>query len=185
MTPFDVLKRVTEFTRTQIAPTLLMRKETRHSGDLLDATEVLPEYTQPDVCYGTMPHKNFQPLDFQIPMIMWTFDEVRDDGDYSEGRTVNLRAYVGAYSSELYQCDTKLPDNKAFVDLINALEKMYIELSRHHVINGVGIQKPINYGIYDGAYYPYAYGWLTITAEIERVKYDDEINLDDYFNQEE
>jgi hypothetical protein len=50
---------------------------------------------------------------------------------------------------------------------------MYIELTKRHVINGVGIKKPIEYGIYDGVFYPYAYGWLTLTAEISRAEYED------------
>lgn len=181
MTPKDVLEKVTEYTKEHIAPLLLMRKEPKPTGDVMDMTEDIPEYVNPAVTYGTMPHKNFQPLDFQVPLILWTFDEVDDNGETFEGRTVNLRAYVGAYSGEIYEThdgtETKLPDNKAFVDLINALEKMYIELCRKHVINGVGLKKPINYGVYDGAYYPYAYGWLTVTAEIGRMDFDDDIEL--------
>lgn len=176
MTPYDVLKKFTEFTEKNIANTLLMRKEVRHTGDIMDKTKPLEEFVHPAVAYGTIPHKNFQPLDFQCPMILWTFDEVSDGKTYELGRTVNLRANVSAYSSELYS-DDRLPDNKAFIDLINALERMYIELTRRHVINGVGIVGEISYGIYDGAYYPYAYGYLTLTAEIPRMQYD-EIDLD-------
>lgn len=181
MTPLDVLKRFKEYTEQYIAPHLSMRKEPVLTGDVMDLSEEKVEYVKPSVCYGTIPHKNFQPfLDFQVPMILWTFDEVDDTENLNEGRTVNLRAYVAAYSSETYQGeDSKLPDNKAFVDLANALEKMYIEITRRNVINGVGIKKPINYGIYDGVHYPYAYGWLTVTAEIERMQYDDGIDLDE------
>lgn len=178
MTPLEALKRITKFTEEKIAPLLLMRKEDR-SVDIMDTSEIKPEFVNPAVGYGSIPHKNFQPLDFQIPLILWDFDETSDAKKYTDGRTVNLRAFVGAYSSDIYESDeVKLPDNKAFEDLINALEKIYIELSRHQVINGVGIKDGIEYGKYDGNYYPYAYGWLTITAEIERMTYDDEIDLD-------
>lgn len=173
MTPIDALKKVTAFTQERIANNVLMRKEVRGSGDIRDKTPIPVEYVHPNVAYGTMAHKNFQPLDFQCPLILWTFDEVDDDGRYDEGRIVNLRASVSAYSSELYANDDRLPDNKAFVDLANLLERMYVELTKHHVINGVGIQKPIQYGIYDGVYYPYAYGWLTLKAEIARNEYED------------
>lgn len=175
MTPIDVLKRVTEFTREHIASKLLMRKEER-TDDIYDSSTKLPEYVHPAVCYGTIPHRNFQPLDFQCPLILWTFDEVSDDGTYDEGRTVNLRANVSAYSSDLYEDNTNLPDNKAVVDLANALETMYQEISKHHTMNGVGIFKRISYGIYDGVYYPYAYGWLTVTAEIPRMHYADDFD---------
>ena len=174
MTPLEALQRITKFTEENIAPLLSMRKELELSGDVMDMSEAKPEYVHPAVTYGTIPHKNFQPFDFQVPMMLWTFDETSDNGDYTNGRSVNFRAYVGAYSSEVYADEnTKLPDNKAFVDLVNALEKIYIELSRRHTINGVGREKPISYGIYDGAYYPYAYGWLTFTAEIGRMEYDE------------
>ena len=184
MTPLEALKRVTEFTREHIASKLSMRKEFRNDGDIMDSSIEVREYVNPAVCYGTIPHKNFQPLDFQCPMILWTFDQVSDNGTYDEGRTVNLRAYVSAYSSELYADDHYLPDNKAVVDLMNALETMYVEISRHHTLNGVGRLKSIDYGIYDGVYYPYAFGWLTFTAEIERMQYADEIDLDTLFKEE-
>lgn len=185
MTPKEVLERVTEFTREHIASKLLMRKEFRSTGDIMDASFEVPEYVNPAVDYGTIPHKNFQPLDFQCPMILWTFDEVEDRGTYDEGRTVNLRANVSAYASELYKNDDHLPDNKAFLDLINALETMYVEISRKHILNGVGRLKSLSYGIYDGVFYPYAYGWFTLTAEIERMQYADDVDLDNLFNQEE
>lgn len=176
MTPLDALMRITKFTEDNIASKLLMRKEVRRSHR--DTSAEIEEYTHPAVTYATIPHKNFQPLDFQCPLILWTFDEVEDSGTYDEGRTVNIRANVSAYSSESYEGDTKLPDNKAAIDLMNALETMYIEISRHHTLNGVGRLKRISYGIYDGVYYPYAYGWLTFTAEIPRMEYED-IDLDE------
>jgi hypothetical protein len=175
MTPLDALERIKEFTEANIAPCLLMRKEPVHSGDVMDLSEDKVELVHPAVTTGTMPHKNFQPVDFQIPMILWTFDEADDSGEDSEGRKINIRAFVGAYSNELYASeDTKLPDNKAFKDLVNALEKIYQELTKHHIVNGVGREKKISYGIYDGLYYPYSYGWLTFTAEIERMQYEDD-----------
>lgn len=184
MTPFEALKRVTDFTKENIAPLLFMRKEPPTRNNDITKMPVnnigeYPEYVQPSVTFGTMPHKNFVPYDFAVPLILWTFDEVNDEGDITDQRTVNLRAYVAAYSSEIYEDEkSKLPDNKAFIDLINALEKIYQELSRRHTINGVGREKSISYGIYDGLFYPYAYGWLTLTVELPRMEYEDDVDLD-------
>lgn len=173
MTPLEALKRITKFTEKKIAPCLLMRKEER-TVDIMDSSEPVVEYVHPAVSYGSIPHKNFQPLDFQIPLILWDFDQVSDGKEYRDGRVINLRAFVGAYSSDVYESKSvKLPDHKAFEDLLNALEYMYIKLTENHVINGVGIKDSIEYGKYDGNYYPYAYGWLTLTAEISRVEYDE------------
>lgn len=185
MTPFEVLKRVTDFTKEHIAPLLLMRKEPPTRNNDITKMPVAesgdyPEYVHPSVTYGTMPHKNFVPYDFAVPLIMWTFDEMNDEGDTTDERTVNLRAYVAAYSSEMYEDEkNKLPDNKAFIDLINALEKIYQEISRRHTINGIGREKQISYGIYDGLFYPYAYGWVTFTAVLPRMEYEGEIDLDE------
>lgn len=181
MTPLDVLNKVKSFTEEHIAPFLLMRKEPKKTGDIMTKpsdTET-PEFVHPAVEIGTIPHKNFQPLEFQCPMILWTFDETTDAGTYDEGRIVRLRANVSAYTSGLYKENTLLPDNRAFIDLVNVLEKIYQEITKKNVINGVGIMKPITYGIYDGVFYPYAYGYLTLTAEITRIQYDDEIFLED------
>lgn len=180
MTPLEALKRISKFTEEHIAPKVLMRKEVRHSGDIMDNREIAAEYVHPTVCYGTIPHKNFQPMDFQCPMILWTFDTVADNGTYESGRTVEIRANISAYTSGMYDGDSKLPDNKAFIDLANLLEVMYEEITKHHTMLGVGREKPVSYGIYDGAYYPYAYGYFTFTAEITRMHYDDnDIDLDE------
>lgn len=184
MTPFEALKKITDFTRENIAPLILMRKEPLTRNNDITKMPVnnfgdYPEYVHPSVTFGTMPHKNFVPYDFAVPLIMWTFDEVNDEGDITDQRTVNLRAYVAAYSSEIYEDEkSKLPDNKAFIDLINALEKIYQELSRRHTIKGIGREKSISYGIYDGLFYPYAYGWLTLTVELPRMEYEDDVDLD-------
>lgn len=185
MTPYEALKRITDFTKDNIAPLLLMRKEPPTRNNDITKMPVyeagnMPEFVHPTVTYGSMPHKNFVPYDFCVPLILWTFDEMSDEGGTETERTVSFRAYVAAYSSEIYEDEkSKLPDNKAFIDLVNALERIYQEISRRHVLNGVGREKPVSYGIYDGLFYPYAYGWVTFTAVLPRMEYEDEINLDE------
>lgn len=171
MTPMEALKALKAFTEANIAPRLLLMKEPQISADVMEMQEQETEYVHPYVEIGDIPHKNFQPLDFQCPMILWTFDETDDSGSYSEGRTVNIRAYVSTYGGNVYKTQdgnaTKLPDNKAFVDLINTLETMYQKISADPTIGGkLMIHKPITYGKYDGAFYPYAYGYLQAQAEL-------------------
>lgn len=175
MTPIDVLRKFKTFTEREVADHIYMLKEVVLSGDVMETTPDTPELVHPKVEIGSIAHKNFQPLDFTVPMILWTFDDVSDEGNDTDGRVINIRANIGAYSSDLYS-DDRLPDNKAFIDLANVLERLYLELSRRMNVNGVGIIKPIQYGIYDGNYYPYCYGWLTVTARIETVslEYDEE-----------
>lgn len=174
MTPMNALDALKAFTEANIAPHLLLMKEPQvDNTDLMDMQEQEQEaeYVHPYVEIGDIPHKNFLPIDFQCPMILWTFDDADDSGSYSEGRTISIRAYVGIYGGEMYRTEdgkaTKLPDNKAFVDLINTLETMYQKISADPTIGGkLMIHKPITYGKYDGAFYPYAYGYFQAQAEL-------------------
>ena len=171
MTPKDALNALKAFTEDKIAPHLLLMKEPQISADVMEMQEQEIEYVHPYVDIGDIPHKNFQPLDFQTPMILWTFDETEDSGSYSEGRTINIRAYVSTYGGDVYKTQdgvaTKLPDNKAFIDLMNVLELMYQKISADLTIGGkLQIRKPIIYGKYDGAFYPYAFGYFQAQAEL-------------------
>ena len=171
MIPMEALNALKAFTEAKIAPRLLLMKEPQINADVMDMQEQETEYVHPYVEIGDIPHKNFVPLDFQTPMILWTFDEAEDSGNYSEGRTISIRAYVSTYGGNVYKTEngvaTKLPDNKAYIDLINTLEFMYQQISADLTIGGkLMIHKPITYGKYDGAFYPYAYGYLQAQAEI-------------------
>lgn len=175
MTPYDVLKKMQKFTVDNIAAFILLQKEIDLTGDVLDNTEHETEYVNPYVDIGTIPHKNFQPLAFKSPMILWTIDAVDDDGTYESGRVLNLRAYVSTYGGDIYKhvdgVQTNIPDNKAYLDMLNLLELMYQKISSKMNVDGVAINKPVSYGIYDGAFYPYCYGYFTIQAEIPSVEY--------------
>lgn len=171
MTPMEALNALKAFTEKNIAPRLLLMKEPQINSDIMDMQEQPIEYAHPYVEIGDIPHKNFQPLDFQTPMILWTFDEADDGGNYVDGRTISIRAYVSTYGGNVYKTkdgeSTKLPDNKAFIDLVNALETMYQTISADPTIGGkLMIHKPISYGKYDGAFYPYAYGYFQAQAEL-------------------
>ena len=171
MTPMEALNALKAFTEKKIAPRLLLMKEPQINADVMDMQEQETEYVHPYVEIGDIPHKNFQPLDFQSPMILWTFDETEDSGDYSEGRIVRVRAYMSTYGGDVYKTQngeaTKLPDNKAYIDLMNALEVMYQQLSADLTVGGkLMLHKPFTYGRYDGAFYPYAYGYFQAQAEL-------------------
>ena len=184
MTPIEALEALKTFTEKNIAPFLLLQKEPDYTADVMDMQEQKTEYVHPYVDIGDIPHKNFQPLDFQCPMILWTIDEVADSGNYDEGKTISIRAYVSTYGGNVYKTQdgvaTKLPDNKAYVDLMNELELIYQKLSADRTVGGkLALHKPFTYGQYDGAFYPYAYGYFQAQAEIPFIEADD-ISNDDY-----
>jgi hypothetical protein len=181
MTPMEALKALKAFTEENIAPLLNLMKEPQiDNTDFMEMQEQEQgaEFVHPYVEIGDVPHKNFMPVDFQCPMILWTLDETSDSGSYSEGRTISIRAYVSTYGGEMYRTEngeaTKLPDNKAFVDLMNTLETMYQKISANPTLGGrLMIQKPITYGKYDGAFYPYAYGYFQAQAELPTFEAND------------
>lgn len=171
MTPMEALNALKAFTEEKIAPRLLLMKEPQISADVMEMREQETEYVHPYVEIGDIPHKNFQPLDFQCPMILWTIDEAEDSGSYSEGRTISIRAYVSTYGGGVYKTQdgvaTRLPDNKAYHDLMNTLEFMYQQLSADLTVGGkLILHKPFTYGKYDGAFYPYSYGYFQAQAEL-------------------
>lgn len=181
MTPIEALNALKAFTEKNIASKILLLKEPNAVVDVMDMQEQEAEYVHPYVEIGTIPHKNFQPLDFQCPMILWTFDEASDDE--TDERTVNIRAYVSTYGGDVYKTingeATKLPDNQAFTDLMNLLELMYQKIAADRTIGGkLMIRKPLTYGAYDGAFYPYAYGYFQATAELPTFEAIDTTDFD-------
>jgi hypothetical protein len=177
VTPKSALDALKEFTEQKIAPLLLLMKEP-DVRDIRSREELETEYVHPYVDIGTVPHKNFQPLDFQCPMILWAFDETQDDGNYTEGRIITLRAYVSTYGGGVYKSvdgvQTKIPDNKSYVDLLNVLETMYQQICKDMTAGGkLSLHKPITFGVYDGAFYPYSYGYFQVQAEIPACEQSD------------
>jgi hypothetical protein len=171
MTPKEALEALKSFTEDKIAPAFLLMKEPTLNVDVMDMREQDTEYVHPYVDICDMPHKNFQPIDFQCPSILWDFDEAEDSGNYGDGRTISIRAHVSTYGGNMYKAidgvATKLPDNKAYIDLLNVLEFMYQKMSEDPTIGGkLMIHNPITYGKYDGAFYPYAYGYIQAQAEL-------------------
>lgn len=177
MTPMTALDALKEFTEQKIAPLLLLQKEP-DAPDIRSREEPETEFVHPYVEIGTIPHNNFQPYDFGCPMILWTVDDASDDGNYTEGRIVSLRAYVSTYGGGEYKLrdgkKTKLPDSKSYFDLLNVLETMYQQICKDMTAGGkLALHKPITYGVYDGAFYPYSYGYFQVQAEISACEQSD------------
>ncbi len=159
MVALDFLEGLKAFLKTEVASKIQFQKE---------ESEPL-EYVNPyvEICY--LPHKNFMPLDFQVPLLLVTIDEGSDGANEHE---LNVRLILATYGGGVYE-DTKIPDAKGYIDLINFIEFTRQALINHSVINGLGtIQRPINYGMYDTELiYPYWYGYITFTASIPATEY--------------
>ncbi|QNU67261.1 hypothetical protein EHE19_001575 [Ruminiclostridium herbifermentans] len=155
MVTLDFLKGLKEFLQTEVANKIQLQKE-----------ETNPiEYVNPyvEICY--LPHKNFAPYDFQVPLLLITLDDGSDGADKHE---LSIRLILATYGGGFYE-DTKIPDAKGYIDLINFIEFTRQALINKSVINELGtVQRPVNYGIYDTELiYPYWYGYITFTASIQ------------------
>lgn len=159
MVTLDFLKGLKLFLETEVASKIQLQKENTEP----------PEYVNPyvEICY--LPMKNFSPYDFQVPLILITLDDGEDGAD---GHDLNVRLTLATYGGGFYE-DSKIPDAKGYIDLINLIEFIKQALINHTVINNLGrVQRPITYGMYDtDLIYPYWYGYLAFTVSIPATEF--------------
>ena len=135
------------------------------------------EYREPYVDLQTLPHKNFVPPNFiqygaktfQAPCILIETYNVRVDGNKV---TMSVRAIFSVYASESYEVDDvllKVPDNKAYIDLMNIMQKALTEVSTKGIFGNARLAEgtEITADIYDLDVppYPYAYGYMTFDVQ--------------------
>ena len=158
MTAVDSLKALKEFLEKEVASTILLRKE--------GLTNQEPEFVHPYVALITLPHKNFVPVNFQVPHILVGLSSGTDEADE---HSLSVRLQLATVSGDTVFNETaNLPDSSGYIDLLNLIERTKGKLINAGVIEKAGlIEKPIHYGIYDEQLtYPYWYGHLTFTLQI-------------------
>jgi hypothetical protein len=159
MVTLDFLKELKKFIQTEVASKIKLQKEESDP----------PEYVHPyvEICY--LPHKNFSPYDFQVPLILISLD---DGEDGAESHSISIRLTLATYGGGFYE-ETKIPDAKGYIDLLNLIEITKQALITKSVINEKGIvERPVSYGMYDTELiYPYWYGYITFTASIQATEY--------------
>lgn len=143
----------------------------------LQDTEDEPQYREPYVDLQTLPHKNFVPPDwiqptnakpYHAPYILIQTHSVRINDDLA---TMSVRAIFGVYSSEnnTTSIDTlKVPDNKAYVDLMNVMQKALEAINKNRVFGNAQLaDTEITAEIYDteNPTWPFAYGYITFDVQ--------------------
>lgn len=166
MTPLDFLDALKDFLQREVAGTIWLQKE---------ETEKRPEFVHPYVECMYLPHKNFSPYEFQVPMILASVDSITSG---PESQTLEARLTLGTYGGGFYTVQgekTKIPDAKGYRDLLDLAELCKQRLIGRSVIGGAGtIGLPVSAGVYDGELvYPYWYGFVQFTAEIPANEYTD------------
>lgn len=156
MTAVEALQGLKDFLKKEVADNIELQKE--HSDPV--------EYVHPYVSIISLPHKNFMPVNFQVPYILVGFTQGEDDTD---DNAMNIRIACATYGGDvLFQEQNNLPDEKGYVDLLNLLERIKAKLVSETLIEGkCMVEKPITYGIYDEELtYPYWYGYLQFKIQI-------------------
>ncbi len=159
MVALDFLKSLKVFLESEVADKIKLQKENSEPA----------EYVNPYVEICFLPHKNFSPYDFQVPLILIALDDGSDDANE---HSLSVRLMLATFGGGFYP-DTKIPDAKGYVDLINLIELTRQALINRSIINGAGlIERPVGYGMYDTELiYPYWYGYITFTVSIPATEY--------------
>lgn len=156
MTALDALISLRDFLKNEVAPTILLQKE--HSNPA--------EYVHPYVSIISLPHKNFMPVNFQVPYILVGLENGDDD---TQENSLRIRISCATYGGDLdFQEKNNIPDEKGYIDLLNLIERIKSKLIDKAIIGGdCVVEKPITYGIYDEQItYPYWYGYLQFGVQI-------------------
>lgn len=158
MTAVDNLKGLQKFLEEEVAASIRLRKE--------GATTEEPEYVHPYVALITLPHKNFMPVNFQVPYILIG---LVTDTDAADAHSLNIRLQFATYGGNIIFKETaNLPDSSGYIDLLNLMERTKEKLINNPVIKGGGVvNKPFTAGIYDEQVtYPYNYGYMAFDLQI-------------------
>lgn len=163
MTAVDSLNGLKKFIEEKVASKVLLQKEPNEN----DIPSNEPEYVHPYVEIMTLPHKNFTPVNFQVPYILIG---LTNGTDAANEHPLNIQIQFATYGGNMMFKETaNIPDSSGFIDLLNLIEKTKHELVQEPTINGCGVvNKPIMYGVYNEQItYPYSYGYLTFDMQIE------------------
>ena len=152
MTIIDTLNKIKKFIEDEVASDMKFQKEGSNPIELVN----------PYVGVMSLPHKNFMPVDFQVPFIIVGLANGTDDRDENK---LLIRISCATYGGEITD---GIPNTTGYVDLLNLIERIKLKLIEHSVINGAGtVHKPFNYGIYnEQLVYPYWYGYLEFEIQI-------------------
>lgn len=156
LTAAGALKALKTFIQREIANKMTFQKEGSDP----------PEYVHPYVGIMSLPHKNFMPVNFQVPYILIGFTNGEDNVNEN---AMSIRIQCAIYGGDIkFEKTANIPDETGYIELINLMERIKNRLVQEAVINkSVVVNKPIQYGVYDEQItYPYWYGYLTFEGQI-------------------
>ena len=113
MTAVDALNALKKFLEEEVASKILLQKEGMIEGK--------PEFVNPYVSIITLPHKNFMPVNFQVPNILIGLSGGTDDANE---HPVSIRIQFATFGGNVMFKETaNIPDSSGYIDLLNLSEK--------------------------------------------------------------
>lgn len=153
------LQDLKKFVREEIANDILLQRENSDP----------PEYVHPYVGLVTSPHKNFMPVNFQVPYIH--IGLAQGTMDVSKENAVTVRFQCAVYGGDYqFQQDANLPDETGYIDLLNLIERIMHKLTQAAVIGNCVIDTNFEYGVYNEQItYPYHYGYVQFSIQLPTI----------------
>lgn len=159
MTAVEALNALKAFVEKNVASKILLQKE--------GLATAKPEYVHPYVSLIALPHKNFMPVNFQVPYILIGLQTGTDAADE---HPLSIQIQFATFGGDIRFKETaNIPDSSGYIDLLNLIELTKEQLIQAAVINKCGVvNKPILYGVYNEQItYPYWYGYMTFDLQIQ------------------
>lgn len=163
MTTVNILEKIQLFLKENICNNFKLKKP---NDDNVDKFELV----NPNAFIMNFPPKNYLPegIESISPCIVVNFEDGTDDKEKSE---LNIRLIFAVYSPGFHKKDPEniveaTPDGQGWIDLLNFIDKTKSEILKHQILNGIQVQYPFKWGIYQKDEQipeldPYFYGWIT------------------------
>ena len=169
-----LLSQISEFIDEKVAKTIRLQKPSE--DDEIDSYEL----TNPAVFEGWVPPTGFIPDGVRIPALVVGLGsgvELRGDPKTTEEVVITVIVYSPGTHKIV---DGKLqytPDFKGYIDLMNVIDRIRLELRRISNIGGYELSEKVEWKVSDEPAYPYWYGHVKFNLE-KPLKNILEINLD-------
>lgn len=158
MTTVTILDKLKAFLLENVCNSIKLKKPSDKDVDKF-------ELVNPVVHIGWIPPNGFLPqeLEQSIPCLIVGIEEAEDDGqDSNLNIKISAVVYNPGFHKETNAEVECAADFSGYVDLLNLLDRTKAEIAKNQIINGIPIQYPIKWGMYQETQpYPYWYGWIT------------------------
>lgn len=173
MNDIEILNAIVKFFKDNVSKDLKLKKPPENHK-----IEGEYELVNPAVYKGWIPPKNYlDEYGYDVPSIIVMIDDGSDD---NESADLSIRIKIIAYDpGETKEDGTVAPNVLGYIDLLNIITKIRIELSQNPIIlEKVNINKPIKWSMDKEQSYPYWSADLSFNVSIAPLPF----NISQYSN---